>query len=36
MGIITLIQKMNNVKEIDIKNCTYYFLDNMINKKKSK
>ena len=22
---------MNSVKEIDIKNCTYYFLDDLIN-----
>ena len=22
---------MNSVKEIDIKNCLYYFLDDMIN-----
>lgn len=26
--------KMNRVKEINIKNCTYYFLNDMINIKK--
>ena len=25
---------MNGVREIDIKSCTYYFLDDMINVKK--
>ena len=25
--------KMNSVKEIDIRNCTYYWLDGMINMK---
>ena len=24
---------MSNVKKIDINNCTYYFFDDMINKK---
>ena len=31
MCIIALILKINNVEKLGIKNCTYYFLNDMIN-----